>query len=173
MRGNPPDRAAGLGRSGSIPASAGEPLLCRGSTGGGGVYPRKCGGTRRLLPVAKRVEGLSPQVRGNRARTHRAAQHHGSIPASAGEPQGPSIQTARSRVYPRKCGGTRAGASPEWSGRGLSPQVRGNHPTLEDIGAALGSIPASAGEPGEGKTTQRFSGVYPRKCGGTGISRLA
>ena len=49
----------------SISASAGEPprMTCRKNTLR--VYPRKCGGTRRVMlcPVGK--SGLSPQVRGN------------------------------------------------------------------------------------------------------------
>ena len=50
---------------------------------------------------------------------------------------------------------------------GLSPRVRGNLvlPDYED--ALRRSIPACAGEPGDGRGRRRHHRVYPRVCGGT------
>ena len=96
------------------------------------VYPRVCGGTAALAFLQREREGLSPRVRGNQY--HPAplpAQHHGSIPACAGEPKDSSCY---------------------WTPTpGLSPRVRGN--LVGRLGGdaavrdAAGSIPACAGEP--------------------------
>ena len=50
------------------------------------VYPRLCGGTRRILHHLVRDGGLSPPVRGNPLALMPASQQDGSIPACAGEP---------------------------------------------------------------------------------------
>ena len=52
----------------SIPACAGEPEAYADGTCAVRVYPRVCGGTRRLTPAAPTGMGLSPRVRGNRRR---------------------------------------------------------------------------------------------------------
>ena len=95
----------------------------------------------------------------------------GSIPACAGEPDGPDSNTSRPTVYPRVCGGT-GGAPPllssplslAWvyprvcggtanptlnrtAAMGLSPRVRGNPLVLSRVLGVGGSIPACAGEP--------------------------
>ena len=96
-----------------------------------------------------------------------------SIPASAGEPRGAWSRKRWRGVYPRECGGTRV---PDPTGdlpKGLSPRVRGNPPARWKRGDALGSIPASAGEPAtlcDASSTRR---VYPRECGGTHLHALA
>ena len=51
--------------------------------------------------------------------------------------------------------------------RGLSPRVRGNLLIIDEGGAGLGSIPASAGEPAPPPTSGPPLRVYPRECGGT------
>ena len=50
---------------GSIPACAGEPIIAGVDSFIGAVYPRVCGGTLPLAPVAVAICGLSPRVRGN------------------------------------------------------------------------------------------------------------
>ena len=65
VRGNRASRQAQRQPQGSIPACAGEPSNWRPKTSGARVYPRVCGGTRRLAVVVQRQEGLSPRVRGN------------------------------------------------------------------------------------------------------------
>ena len=54
------------------------------------------------------------------------------------------------------------------SGRGLSPQVRGNLIEAPGVQRQLGSIPAGAGEPRLCPRPRRRRRVYPRRCGGTG-----
>ena len=51
---------------GSIPACAGEPKRQPFGMTSERVYPRVCGGTRTMEVLNKRIEGLSPRVRGNR-----------------------------------------------------------------------------------------------------------
>ena len=50
---------------------------------------------------------------------------------------------------------------------GLSPRVRGNPYPHVLYSICDGSIPASAGEPGEPVGVVIPVGVYPRECGGT------
>ena len=55
-------------------------------------------------------------------------------------------------------------------GPGLSPRVRGNREPEGEAPPAKRSIPARAGEPCKRRPTATLSGVYPRACGGTGLS---
>ena len=73
---------------GSIPAHAGEPWLACCALGGGGVYPRPCGGTvfRYIAQLPMAVPGLSPPMRGNPLAVYHDGETEGSIPAHAGEP---------------------------------------------------------------------------------------
>ena len=71
------------------------------------------------------------------------------------------------RVYPRVCGGTGCAPRTENQARGLSPRVRGNRNPTWARPEAVRSIPACAGEPSAGQRTGRWTGVYPRVCGGT------
>ena len=106
VRGNPPGARERRGHQRSIPARAGEPHASLPRPGRYRVYPRACGGTPNPTDPLDVGLGLSPRVRGNRARE--AARHpvYGSIPARAGEPscRRPMVRTLR--VYPRACGGT-------------------------------------------------------------------
>ena len=126
VRGNPLCRPLFPPKTRSIPACAGEPSRGYAAAGGGGVYPRLCGGTRP--PCIGRCDGygLSPPVRGNLRYRGGGGAGVGSIPACAGEPApgpGPGVVGG---VYPRLCGGTRRIAVCGILVRGLSPPVRGN-----------------------------------------------
>ncbi len=65
MRGNPSGLSANGRRYGSIPAYAGEPQPRRRPLAQVRVYPRVCGGTRRVERFPDRHQGLSPRMRGN------------------------------------------------------------------------------------------------------------
>ena len=86
VRGNPLTTPAMRMAPRSIPACAGEPSDRPFPRAGQWVYPRVCGGTSSALIISGRFSGLSPRVRGNRART--------------------GCPTSPSAVYPRVCGGT-------------------------------------------------------------------
>ena len=95
VRGNRADKERLRSKTGSIPASAGEPLRTGRLRRPTRVYPRECGGTiiRARLTALRR--GLSPRVRGNPRDGKSLILPMGSIPASAGEP------------HPNEVGGTR------------------------------------------------------------------
>ena len=86
LRGNPLQSSPYWARSGSIPASAGEPRAPLPSRSPHGVYPRVCGGTTQFRSGWSPYLGLSPRLRGNRSSRPGPPYHTGSIPASAGEP---------------------------------------------------------------------------------------
>ena len=147
VRGNPRRRLAGGLPWGSIPASAGEPATAPGTEAAVGVYPRECGGTAMARIQDSIAQGLSPRVRGNHLVHVAVDGGHGSIPASAGEPNGQALEPHQQRVYPRECGGTLSIKPQRSLIRGLSPRVRGNPKRGRDRPTNVGSIPASAGEP--------------------------
>ncbi len=151
----------------SIPACAGEP---RGRCVAGlrlPVYPRVCGGTSGWARIRTTRRGLSPRVRGNPGLDTAAVDARRSIPACAGEPARGAPTRPENGVYPRVCGGTVVIFNQAFDRRGLSPRVRGNHPTKNEERQALRSIPACAGEPSSSSLTKVARGVYPRVCGGT------
>ena len=86
VRGNPCGGAQAYVFLGSIPACAGEPSTRIFSRASAWVYPRVCGGTHLIDAQSLRRRGLSPRVRGNRARRGACNVDQGSIPACAGEP---------------------------------------------------------------------------------------
>ena len=152
---------------GSIPASAGEPAATCGADRSSTVYPRECGGTPMWRTGTAAIRGLSPRVRGNPESETQPIDCFGSIPASAGEPQGERMSAQGEGVYPRECGGTASRSVLTTSARGLSPRVRGNPARWPGWSTASRSIPASAGEPDYLHLLLLVLGVYPRECGGT------
>ena len=141
----------------SIPACAGEPLLCPPRTPRPWVYPRVCGGTGSGYALGCLQKGLSPRVRGNqttrnlrgglspRVRGNRYGRVNlvdYSTPACAGEPAGTGVV-----LLPGQ----------------LSPRVRGNPSGNCTPHMRAGSIPACAGDPyGPG---ERQRGLSPRVRG--------
>ena len=86
VRGNRPPSRRSSGWSGSIPACAGEPGVCRWALCVTAVYPRVCGGTFSINAATLADVGLSPRVRGNRVCPRMCRTLMRSIPACAGEP---------------------------------------------------------------------------------------
>ena len=108
-------------------------------------------------------------MRGNRRRWRAKGRMARSIPAYAGEPNGPDLSGMVGRVYPRVCGGTAPTIFEQERQKGLSPRMRGN--LCQDTGPGFtgGSIPAYAGEPRQSRPARHAGEVYPRVCGGTFI----
>ena len=167
VRGNRPPLRRRLPGRRSIPACAGEPASTTRAGGGGGVYPRVCGGTLRPPRHQPRPAGLSPRVRGNPRPPAPPPRPPGSIPACAGEPPTRHRRPYAARVYPRVCGGTTYLLEPVREVAGLSPRVRGNQLLHRAAAKPPGSIPACAGEPAAAPCSGTASRVYPRVCGGT------
>ena len=126
MRGNPQTAAQVQAALRSIPAYAGEPRNAATGTDRSAVYPRVCGGTGCQLGMPEGCQGLSPRMRGNLNRISHHLHLLGSIPAYAGEPPQQPRPRRPVAVYPRVCGGTRAGDRMAVSSGGLSPRMRGN-----------------------------------------------
>ena len=153
--------------SGSIPASAGEPVGTPGRSSRTRVYPRERGGTRVRRSQEICRPGLSPRARGNPPDRFAPVAPGGSIPASAGEPCPKRRGRRAPWVYPRERGGTSLLAPTQSIRIGLSPRARGNRPATEGRRGRSGSIPASAGEPCGRGGGRRRGRVYPRERGGT------
>ena len=147
VRGNPPPCGGAVVGGGSIPACAGEPRAIPTTDVPSRVYPRVCGGTRRVCRNAKPGCGLSPRVRGNPATRPCQVPGMRSIPACAGEPQAADQSAGQPTVYPRVCGGTCTRSVAQMGIEGLSPRVRGNPVQLRRRQNGGRSIPACAGEP--------------------------
>ena len=167
VRGNHPELDLIPIPYGSIPACAGEPRSAAPRSCTSRVYPRVCGGTVARSCGTPGAAGLSPRVRGNRAVVSPRAARSGSIPACAGEPVPGSPCPSKPGVYPRVCGGTRAGKAVPVEAGGLSPRVRGNRDTYLGHASRQRSIPACAGEPSTSSSEGAEPEVYPRVCGGT------
>ena len=151
----------------SIPACAGEPVVCCLGFSFLWVYPRVCGGTRTFDMSTVKTWGLSPRVRGNPGDAVACLAVYRSIPACAGEPQPSRSLHCPGTVYPRVCGGTFGQSFRIASYQGLSPRVRGNLESTANGCVNLRSIPACAGEPESGAAKKSVMRVYPRVCGGT------
>ena len=167
MRGNRLARRRTVGRRGSIPAYAGEPLLQALGWLWLGVYSRICGGTCSYPSSLRRYWVLSPRVRRNRRLRAPGHSVGWSSPACAGEPYCRGVASSQGRVYPRGCGGTYATFVEQRWYPGLSPRVRGNRGCATSSSRCIGSIPACAGEPVIRSTSEPPRWVYPRVCGGT------
>ena len=125
-----------------------------------------CGGAAAGWNGRNPPAGLSPRVRGSRPRRRSRSPRRGPIPACAGEPISAYLRAARSRAYPRVCGGAALGypiTVTEW---GLSPRVRGSRRINVFRYFIEGPIPACAGEPGGGQPRYGQQRAYPRVCGG-------
>ena len=143
MRGNRHARPRHGFRMGSIPAHAGEPGCLDPVYARDRVYPRACAGN----PTPAHARGTQRE-RGCR-----------------GVSRGLSPRMRGNR--PRACGGTGGATWLAGPYGGLSPRMRGNPQVAAGRDAALGSIPAHAGEPRLHFPGIGVAGVYPRACGGT------
>ena len=135
---------------GPIPAHAGEPTSAEGAGALRRAYPRSRGGTEPSPAVVAGVKGLSPLTRGNLWDTAQKERARGPIPAHAGEPIQAVKKPLPFRAYPRSRGGTSVSGARTSSFHGLSPLTRGNLHHSSRLAAALGPIPAHAGEPARG-----------------------
>ena len=170
VRGNPGRGLSLVADDGSIPACAGEPAVAWGLVTRRAVYPRVCGGTLWFSYQRMPNHGLSPRVRGNPPTAWPRPHRSRSIPACAGEPLVVVCMARVAGVYPRVCGGTSAAGRNNLTESGLSPRVRGNQPRQPLQYQHQGSIPACAGEPPAMMPCGSLFRVYPRVCGGTGLS---
>ena len=126
-----------------------------------------CGGslTEGVLRVSR--NGLSPRVRGKQTLSRIQGRRGRSIPACAGEAAFPSLWFPLFGVYPRVCGGSADALDANSANDGLSPRVRGKHPSPSAALRCARSIPACAGEARQAAGVADAMVVYPRVCGGS------
>ena len=105
-RGNPVETKRAVSRARPIPACAGEPRRSRHPPIPPRAYPRVRGGTGEPALRNPRGGGLSPRARGNQTCAGDGREHHGPIPACAGEPHPLGRWCPRCEAYPRVRGGT-------------------------------------------------------------------
>src|SRR5690554_2469477 len=134
-------------------------------------YPRVCGGTIMMSGAPRDSPGLSPRLRGNPRDRWAPDAGRRTIPASAGEPAWSGAPSISGEDYPRVCGGTYTIFWQVLLDRGLSPRLRGNPRRFTPGAGFIGTIPASAGEPGTDRPRPHWSRDYPRVCGGTDSCR--
>ena len=106
VRGNRCGKRYPVERPGSIPACAGQPVLCLCRLCACQVYPRVCGATAPEAIDATPEPGLSPRVRGNPPSRPTQNKAYRSIPACAGQPALVEPCILAGTVYPRVCGAT-------------------------------------------------------------------
>ena len=109
-------------------------------------------------------------MRGNPGMIARNRAACGPIPACAGQPIDVLNGLRNEGAYPRVCGATWPGSWHAFCPWGLSPRVRGNPPSAEDLSHAERPIPACAGQPGSAVPHYPGGGAYPRVCGATSSS---
>ena len=190
VRGNRSDLGVQAGHTRSIPACTGKPLGDGGAHHAQRVYPRMYGETEPAPYRLTCQTGLSPHVRGNRARGGGPARGERSIPACTGKPRGVADRRSHVEVYPRMYGETSARRCsrstftvyPRMYGEtnqpvrgrppvpGLSPHVRGNPAPNGHPPDSPRSIPACTGKPTVYCDGPPRAMVYPRMYGETSTS---
>ena len=115
-----------MGRSGLIPASAGQTGVSMWARIAARAHPRECGADPVAVTVINDSPGSSPRVRGRLFGIHSHANVNRLIPASAGQTRRRCLWGVRLWAHPRECGadaemarqcGTRLGSSPRVRGR--------------------------------------------------------
>jgi len=130
------------------------------------VYPHVCGGIAPGLYRPHCDPGLSPRVRGHRAKPGTRPAGDGSIPTCAGASAWWIGMASWVRVYPHVCGGILEDDLQEAVDKGLSPRVRGHHSGLTLIALQERSIPTCAGASRRRGCGPLGNRVYPHVCGG-------
>ena len=129
------------------------------------AYPRRCGENQSRLSGEIDDQGLPPQVRGERPALAAGRRFVGLTPAGAGRTSVSTLTLLGMRAYPRRCGENLASTLVSSSGRGLPPQVRGEH-GVNLVTTQLGGLtPAGAGRTWGESCYYAAWWAYPRRCG--------
>ena len=160
-------------RTGSIPASAGNPRSRPDSSWWAWVHPRERGESPPRLYADVLRPGPSPRARGIPGAAVIAASSSGSIPASAGNPASARRRRRAPGVHPRERGESDLVEPHAILREGPSPRARGIPVAGQVGGDCERSIPASAGNPSRGPARWRSTGVHPRERGESGRSARA
>ena len=164
-RGIPGASCCGCRSRRSIPASAGNPESRRAPPPCAQVHPRERGESVPRPGQPDRVSGPSPRARGIPVDTVEQVGELGSIPASAGNPDGSRPPIVRAWVHPRERGESHVAVPGVPAAVGPSPRARGILARDELIQRRRRSIPASAGNPCRRRRSLRTCRVHPRERG--------
>ncbi len=130
------------------------------------VDPRVRGGGAASSAARRTAAGRSPRARGRPTVANAAMDAVRSIPACAGEAPAAPRRCRQPAVDPRVRGGGWCSWCPPSGGGGRSPRARGR-PRVDAWASTWGrSIPACAGEAGQGQPEGRGQQVDPRVRGG-------
>ena len=93
-----------MGRSGLIPASAGQTGVSMWARIAARAHPRECGADTIFTTTGDDALGSSPRVRGRPSRGDRNQRQPRLIPASAGQTARTTFKFPAGRAHPRECG---------------------------------------------------------------------
>ena len=127
MRGTPLHEAYIGGFMGIIPAYAGNTTSSAHCGAGNWDHPRVCGEHSEPEDLGESSPGSSPRMRGTRGVVEEPRHRGGIIPAYAGNTTTHRGKPRWPGDHPRVCGEHSIGSSPDGSGRGSSPRMRGTH----------------------------------------------
>ena len=164
-RGSLPWCVTGVGRPGSIPARAGQPLGKAPRRVPSRVHPRSRGAAPRVAGLLCTQPGPSPLARGSHHASRVEHNRRGSIPARAGQPCLLVLPHRTPRVHPRSRGAASAASANSHVITGPSPLARGSHRAHGIHQHRVGSIPARAGQPRRCSWSTRRTRVHPRSRG--------
>ena len=165
MRGKVCESQGARHDGGSIPAHAGKsekqvPFLPPYQD-----HPRVCGEKFGACIADAVPPGSPPRMRGKECLLGSAPNPFGITPAYAGKRSLPAATTPARRDHPRVCGEKKKGGSPEKSGLGSPPRMRGKGVQRDCPLVGMGITPACAGKsPGQSALiSDRWD--HPRVCG--------
>ena len=153
------------GCEGIIPACAGNTSVFTVLVPSRRDHPRMCGEHVTPNPFANAVLGSSPHVRGTLPHSRGRTEHHGIIPACAGNTSLVRLFLSSMRDHPRMCGEHRSTVRQFLGHKGSSPHVRGTHLDPDQARQGQGIIPACAGNTPVYAASVFEVWDHPRMCG--------
>ena len=139
--------------------------LCPGHNGRSGIIPAYAGNTPRLADPGCRGRD-HPRVCGEHALFAIAnAPPLGSSPRMRGTHACPRKTTRNRMDHPRVCGEHSSVSGPSGNPLGSSPRMRGTHVVEQDFKRVAGIIPAYAGNTNWMRSLAEYERDHPRVCG--------
>ena len=125
MRGTPARYCASRSNAGIIPAYAGNTSFSEFYNTVDRDHPRVCGEHLMMSSSVSAISGSSPRMRGTLSHSRRRIEHHGIIPAYAGNTGCVRWRNTNGRDHPRVCGEHIREGLREKGWTGSSPRMRG------------------------------------------------
>ena len=169
MRGTWLEAIKVVGFSCIIPAYAGNMVSVVSVIISSRDHPRVCGEHFFELPIAGRIVGSSPRMRGTSHRIMEQMPCIGIIPAYAGNISCSNSCCHLSRDHPRVCGEHNNCGCGNFPEPGSSPRMRGTSVFVKPKELVLRIIPAYAGNMYEPDTDNMLLRDHPRVCGEHGL----